>query len=278
MVDCAALQETLTESTLFGYEKGAFTGADQRREGLIKQADGGTLFLDEIGELPLSIQKGFLRVLQEHRFRPLGSLKEIDSDFRLIAATNRKLDEMVISSQFRDDLLFRLRSVAIELPPLRDHADDIPEIAMYHITKICRRIGTNVKKISPDFLEALLSYQWPGNIRELVHAVERAITAALSEETLFRKHLPNSIRVKLAQDGTVILAEKSAIFQGGVIPTVLPKLKEIREATYAKVEKDYLQSLIKLTEGNITDACRISDLSRTRLYELLRKYHISSPG
>ncbi len=278
VVDCAALQETLTESTLFGYEKGAFTGADQRREGLIKQADGGTLFLDEIGELPLSIQKGFLRVLQERRFRPLGSAKEIDSDFRLVVATNRKLDQMVESSQFREDLLFRVRSMTIELPPLRDHAEDIPEIAMYHITRICRRIGVDVKKLSPDFLEALFSYHWPGNIRELVQAVERAITAALSGATLFRKHLPSSIRVKLAQTGAASLAGKAGQQAMEMMPANLPRLKELRDATYASVEKDYLHALLKVTDGNIAQACRISDLSRTRLYELLRKHHISMPG
>jgi len=278
VVDCAALQENLLESTLFGYEKGAFTGADQRREGLIKQADGGTLFLDEIGELSLSIQKGFLRVLQERRFRPLGSAKEMDSDFRLIVATNRKLDEMAASSRFRADLLFRVRSMTIELPPLRDHADDIPEIALYHINRICQRIGIEAKKLSPDFLEALLAYSWPGNIRELVHAVERAITAALSGATLFRKHLPSSIRVKLAQAAADGVAVKTELPEIAKIPARLPRLKELRETTYAKVEKDYLKALLEATGGDIGQACRISDLSRTRLYELLRKHRLAIPG
>ncbi|MDD5168133.1 MAG: sigma-54 dependent transcriptional regulator [Syntrophales bacterium] len=275
VVDCAALQENLTESALFGYERGAFTGADQHREGLIKQADGGTLFLDEIGELPLSIQKGFLRVLQERRFRPLGSVKEIESDFRLIVATNRNLDQMVESLQFRQDLLFRIRSMTIELPPLRKHAEDIVEITIYHVNKICNRIGINTKVLSPDFLEALLSYSWPGNIRELVNAIERSIAAALSGATLFRKHLPSSIRVKLAQDGTT----DRPVIQD--VPTIdesfsLPKLKELRESTYAEVEKKYLSALLKVTKGDVNQACRISDLSRTRLYELLRKYRLST--
>ena len=141
VVDCAALQDTLKESTLFGYEKGAFTGADQSREGLIKQADGGTLFLDEIGELPLPMQKSFLRVLQERHFRPLGSIKEIKSNFRLIAATNRNLENLVHSGRFREDLLFRLRTLTIMLPPLREHPEDIADIALYHIARICKRSG-----------------------------------------------------------------------------------------------------------------------------------------
>jgi two-component system, NtrC family, response regulator len=275
VVDCAALQENLTESTLFGYEKGAFTSADQRREGLIKQADGGTLFLDEIGELPLPIQKGFLRVIQERRFRPLGSVKEIESDFRLIVATNRKLDQMVASAQFREDFLFRIRSITIELPPLRDHTEDIVEIALYHVTRICQRIGMDVKKLSPDFLEALFSYQWPGNVRELVNAIERAIAASLSGPTLFQKHLPSLIRVKLAQSGAAGVSIKQN--QSGIDePNHLPKLKDLREATYVKVEKKYLENLMKATEGNIEKACLISDLSRTRLYELLRKHRLST--
>ena len=132
VVDCAALQGTLIESILFGYEKGAFTGAVQHREGLIKQADGGTLFLDEIAELPLTVQRVFLRVLQERRVRPLGSRKEIESHFRLIAATNRDLASMVQAGQFREDLFYRLRALTIALPALREHKEDIVPIAVYH--------------------------------------------------------------------------------------------------------------------------------------------------
>jgi two-component system NtrC family response regulator len=274
VVDCAALTDNLTESTLFGYEKGAFTGADQRREGLIKQADGGTLFLDEIGELPLTIQKSFLRVLQEHRFRPLGGAKEIESDFRLIAATNRHLDQMAESGQFRKDLLFRVRSLTLELPPLREHADDLAEIAMYHMARICKRSRIEPKKLSPDFLEALLSYNWPGNGRELVNALERAIAAALSAPTLFQRHLPSTIRVKLAQSG-VDDHRPISDSEIPVVPAKLTRLKDFRTSAYAKIEADYLQALLKHTGGNIEKSCRIAGLSRTRLYELLKKYNMS---
>lgn len=281
VVDCAALQETLTESTLFGYEKGAFTGAVQHRDGLIKQGDGGTLFLDEIGELPLSIQKSFLRVLQEHRFRPLGAVKEIDSNFRLIAATNRNLDQMVHEGQFREDLLFRLRSLTLHLPALREHTEDIVEIAIYHTARICKRSGLDVKQLSPDFLDAVVSYPWPGNVRELVNALERAIAAALSSPTLFRRHLPSSIRVQLAQ--AVVGDQPPAENDKTAMPIAMPSrdahtLKALREATYEKVEKAYLIDLMEKTGGDILTACKISGISRARLYQLIKKHGITIPG
>ncbi|MBN1547945.1 MAG: sigma-54-dependent Fis family transcriptional regulator [Syntrophaceae bacterium] len=273
VVDCAALQDTLKESTLFGYEKGAFTGADKSREGLIKQADGGTLFLDEIGELPLLMQKSFLRVLQEHHFRPLGSVKETRSNFRLIAATNRNLEEMIRSGGFREDLLFRLRTLTIVLPPLREHPEDIADIACFHIDRICNRNGIAVKTISPDFLEALISYAWPGNVRELVNALERSVAASFSSPTLFQKHLPSAIRVKLAKAavGDAPVAYASPV---QVNDQHLPRLKDLREATYAQVEKNYLKQLMKITGGDLETACRISDVGRTRLYDLLKKHKI----
>ncbi|MRR16883.1 MAG: sigma-54-dependent Fis family transcriptional regulator [Deltaproteobacteria bacterium] len=270
IVDCAALTQSLTESALFGYEKGAFTGADQRRDGLIKQAHGGTLFLDEIGELPLAIQKSFLRVLQEHRFRPLGSAKEMESDFRLIAATNRDLEQLVADGLFREDLLFRIRSITLKVPALRDHLDDLIEIAVYHTERICERSRIEPKKLSADFQEALLSYNWPGNVRELVNAIERAIAAALSAPTLFHKHLPSTIRVKLAQGKN--LADPPVEEARGV--STFPKLKNLRETAYAQIEKKYMEDLLKLTDGEIEQACRIADLSRTRFYEILRKHHV----
>jgi len=148
VVDCTALPETLVESMLFGHEKGAFTGAEKARVGLIKEADGGTLFLDEVGELPLIVQKDFLRVLQENRFRPLGSNKEIESDFRLVSATNRDLERMVESGQFRKDLFFRLQSVIIELPPLRNRPRDIKDLAIHYVVKLCERYGMETKGFS----------------------------------------------------------------------------------------------------------------------------------
>ena len=275
VVDCAALQGTLIESILFGHEKGAFTGAVQSRVGLIKQADGGTLFLDEIAELPLSLQKVFLRVLQERSFRPLGGQKEVESNFRLIVATNRDLESMVRSGQFREDLLYRLRAHTIALPPLREYREDIVPIAVYHAEKICKRSGLNAKTFSPDFIEALLSYHWPGNVRELVNAIERAIAAASSASTLFRKHLPHEIRVDLVRASTGTHSPISG--NADILPSSHhPTLKELRASVYAKAEKEYLTDLLKMTAGNIEKACGISDLSQPRLYELLRKHKIST--
>jgi len=273
VVDCAALQDTLKESTLFGYEKGAFTGADQSREGLIKQADGGTLFLDEIGELPLPMQKSFLRVLQERHFRPLGSIKEMKSNFRLIAATNRNLENLSQIGGFREDLLFRLRTLTIVLPPLREHPEDIGDIASYHIAKICKRSGIAEKALSSDFLEALISYDWPGNVRELVNALERAVAASFTSPTLFQRHLPSAIRVKLAK--AAVTADLTDDDNTAVsFDQKLPKLKDLREMTYAKVEQNYLLQLVKVTAGDMEEACRIADVGRTRLYDLLRKHRI----
>ncbi len=274
VVDCASMKETLSESALFGHRKGAFTGADQNRDGLIKQADGGTLFLDEIGELPLALQKQFLRVLQEHRFRPLGSNQEIESNFRLIAATNRDLDSMVEEDLFREDLLFRICAFTIEIPPLRERSEDIVDIAIYHIEKICRRNGIATKKPSPDFFEALFAYRWPGNVRELVNAMERSVAASRSAPTLFRKYLPHHILVHVARSG---VGEKLSVSSDAAecSAPALPALKEMRNSVVAKAEKEYLRELMAITEGNIDLACRISDLRRARLYELLKKHNVS---
>jgi two-component system, NtrC family, response regulator len=275
VVDCAALQSNLIESILFGYEKGAFTGAVQNREGLIKQADGGTLFLDEIAELPLAVQRVFLRVLQERRFRPLGSRKEVESDFRLIAATNRDLESMVQAGQFREDLLYRLRALTIALSPIREHKEDILSIAVYHLEKICKRSCLENKVFSPDCIEALLSYPWPGNVRELANAIERAVAASSTASTLFRKHLPPEIRIRLARASTVDKSVSGDDAEAVPAPA-LPTLKELRVSVYEKAERQYLTDLLKTTAGDIARSCEISALSQPRLYELLRKHKIST--
>jgi len=276
VVDCAALQGTLIESTLFGHEKGAFTGAVKSREGLIKQADRGTLFLDEIAELPLSLQKVFLRVLQERRFRPVGGEKEVASDFRLIAATNRGLESMVQSGQFRKDLLYRLSAHTIALPPLRDHREDIVPIAVYHLEKICKRSGLDAKTFSPDCIEALLSYPWPGNVRELVNAIDGAVAAASSASTLFRKHLPREMRIRQARSSIGVDAVEA--ISDRCSSSNFANLKDLREAAYAEVEKKYLQDLMKHTGGDIALASKISSLSQRRLYELFKKHRMPTKG
>lgn len=276
VVDCASLPESLVESALFGYEKGAFTGADRTRDGLIKQADGGTLFLDEVGELPLSLQKAFLRVLQEHCFRPLGGKREIESDFRLVAATNRGLNEMVQQGKFRNDLLFRLQTLGIELPPLRKRLEDIKELARYHTDRLCERCGTVTKGFSPDFLEALAAYDWPGNVRQLVNTLERALAAARYDPTLFPMHLPPDIRIKVARASvSKETLSKDNPRDSATRARTLPKLRDFRETAIAKAEQEYLRDLMSMTKGTIKQAGEISGLSRPRLYALLKKHHIS---
>ena len=268
VVDCASLPQTLIESLLFGHEKGAFTGADKIQEGLIKQADRGTLFLDELGELPLTAQKTFLRVLQEHRFRPLGSKKEITSEFRVIAATNQDLSKLVQENKFREDLLFRLRTITIQLPPLRKRLGDIKELIFFYVNKICTRHGIEIKGFSPEFFEALCVYDWPGNVRELANALESSIASAIHESILYPKHLPTHIRVHLIR-GAVDKKEKStASFEK------LSSLKERRESVLAREEQKYLQELITATGGNMQEACRISGLHRARLYQLIKKHQV----
>jgi two-component system NtrC family response regulator len=278
IVDCASLSETLIGSALFGHEKGSFTGADKAHDGLIKQADHGTLFLDEIGELPLTMQKAFLRVIQERSFRPIGGKSEIKSNFRLIAATNRNLHQMVKQGEFREDLLFRLLSIYIELPPLRERAEDIKDLIMHHLSRICERYNIGVKGVSPDFFEVVMQYDWPGNVRELVNTIEKAIVAAGSGETLFSYHLPINLRIKVAQKN---LNEPTPLPSIQIPePAVQPpkiqgSLKDVRESVMTEIEKQYLKDLMVTTKGEINQACQISGLSRPRLYALLKKYNIT---
>jgi two-component system, NtrC family, response regulator len=276
VVDCTALPKTLVESTLFGYEKGAFTGADKDQDGLVRQAHGGTLFLDEVGELPLVIQKAFLRVLQEHCFRPVGSKKELESDFRLVAATNRNLEEMAEAHHFRRDLLFRLQTFVMDLPPLRERKEDIRELVMYHIAKLSARYGIGTKGFAPDFLDSLIAYDWPGNVRELVNAVERALTMARQEPTLFAKHLPTHIRVSLAR--AAVTKEQPAPVPKEDAPAPLPPLKGFRDSALQEAERQYLEDLMSIAGSNIKEACRISGVSRPRLYALMKKYRITRYG
>lgn len=275
VVDCTALPKTLVESTLFGYEKGAFTGADKDTDGLVRQAHNGTLFLDEVGELPLVIQKAFLRVLQEHRFRPVGSKKEVESDFRVVAATNRDLDEMVDQKRFRQDLLFRLRTLTIELPPLRQRKEDIRELVLYYLARLSERYGIGAKGFSPEFLDALVAYDWPGNVRELINALERALTVARQEPTLFPKHLPTHIRIHLAR--AAVTKEPQETRETASSAPLLT-LKSFREAALQEAERQYLEDLMSLAGSNIKEACSISGLSRPRLYALMKKYKISRYG
>jgi len=274
VVDCTALPETLVESLLFGHEKGTFTGAEKSRDGLVRQAHCGTLFLDEVGELPLNLQKAFLRVLQERRFRPLGGSREIESDFRLVAATNRNLDKMVMAGQFREDLLFRLRSYVIELPPLRERPEDFQMLTRFYADRFCDRYGLPPKGFSPDFINTLRVYPWPGNVREFVHTMEQTLASARYESTLFPKHLPTSIRVEVTRANVAQDHDFDVTLGNGTIHN-LPKLHDYRDAVYNEAEKHYLNDLLALADQNIAEACQLSGLSQSRLYALMKKHEVS---
>jgi two-component system, NtrC family, response regulator len=267
VVDCASLPETLIESTLFGHVKGAFTNADSSQDGLVKHAHGGTLFLDEVGELPLSIQKTFLRLLQEHEYRPVGSTKQFYSDFRVVAATNRDLKKCVDRGTFRNDLLFRLQAFTIELPELKARPEDIRELVLYFISKLCRRYGLEIKGVAADFTEALLAYDWPGNVRELYQTLEQVFTSPLLGPTCFAIHLPESFRVQQARAGVKSKSSLPGDGDGRALPTW--------SACKRKCEIDYLHDLKRVTGGNVSEAARVSGISRTRLYQLFEKYRLN---
>ena len=275
VVDCTTLTDTLVENILFGHEKGAFTGAIKSHSGLIKQADGGTLFLDEVGELSPFLQKSFLRVLQERSFRPIGGSKEIESDFRVVAATNKDLDAMTKTGHFRNDLLFRLKSFLIKLPPLRKRREDIEEIVMYYLKKISDRNQSGIKGFSPEFLESFTSYEWPGNVRELVNTMERVFVSAKNERILFPRHLPTHIRVKLARASVIDISEHKQEAPSDIKSlSQFPPLREFRRQSIAEMEGQYLQDLLSMTNGSIEECCRISGLSRSRLYGLIKNHNI----
>ena len=277
VVDCTALPETLVESLLFGHERGAFTGADRPTEGLIRQADGGTLFLDEAGELPLAVQKSFLRVLQEHRFRPLGGSAEVSSDFRLIAATNRNLPQMVEQGQFREDLLFRMRTFQVEIPPLRDRREDIRSLVTYHLDRLCQRQGGDTKGVSPEFLEALDAYRWPGNVRELVLTIEQSLSASHDEPVLYPHHLPLALRVHAARSS--ITTARTGTHGEPVLAadpsTPFPLFREYRNQAADAAEREYLTQVLDRAGHDIRRACALSGLSRPRLYALMSKHRIT---
>ncbi len=288
VIDCASLTESLVESTLFGHKKGSFTGAQSDQLGLVKLADGGTLFLDEVGEMPLSLQKVFLRVLQERHFRPVGASQEDTSNFRLIAATNRDLDMMVEQSDFRSDLLFRVNTMHIRLPALRKRAEDIKPLILARMKYLKDNYGMAPKKLADDFLKTLLSYGWPGNVRELFNILERAMVNAEDENTLYSVHLSRELRIQVAKaqikqmTGSEVTSDDDSPAGEGVLKIgqeifkdifdrSLPPLKEFKGMT----EKIYLSEIIRQCNGDIAAILKKTELSRSHFYSLLKKYGLS---
>ena len=273
-VDCGALPENLVESILFGHERGAFTGAEVARQGLFLQASGGTLFLDEIGELSHSAQRSLLRSLQEKKIRPLGARREVPVDFRLVAATNRDLEEMVADGAFREDLLFRIRTLEIRLPPLRERGQDTKEIALSKIRQLSRYYDMGVKGVSPEFLELLGAHAWPGNVRELINVMEYALAASGPDPTLFPKHLPPEYRTTPLKTLTEMRANAASSVVDPSLEGAMPTLSEFRD----QHEKQYLQMLLARSHGDRRTACRLSGISQSRLYTLLKKHGLSTFG
>ena len=257
-VNCAALAENLLESELFGHERGAFTGADRRREGRFKQADGGTLFLDEIGEMPIGLQAKLLRALQQGEIQRLGSDRSEHVDVRVIAATNRDLRKEVANHNFREDLYFRLNVITIEIPPLRKRTDDIPLLAAHFLSHFEERNRKNIKGFSPQAMDQMLHYSWPGNVRELENAVERAVILCTGD-LITEKELPFSISEE------EMAAAKAGEKEGGTSLAGLP-LEE--------VERKAIEETLKMTKDNKSEAARTLGITRATLHNKLRKYDI----
>ncbi|MGD9158032.1 MAG: sigma-54 dependent transcriptional regulator [Desulfobacteraceae bacterium] len=245
-VNCAAIPEGLHEGELFGYEKGAFTGAVKARKGFFTQADGGTLFLDEVSEMPESMQVKLLRVLQEKRFYPLGGEKSISVDVRILTATNRNLEDEVKNGNFRKDLFYRIHVIPVNLPALRERKEDIPLLVDHFLKKFSEKMNKNTKEISMAAMQKLLSYSWPGNVRELENTIEYAVA----------------------------MSAKDIIDQDLILQTNAPDPEELSSFKDAKnnFEKNYISNILSLAEGNVSKAAKMAGKYRGDLYALMKKH------
>ena len=256
-VNCGGIPETLLESELFGYRKGAFTGADRNKKGLFQEAHGGTIFLDEIGELPLALQVKLLRVLQENEIRPIGESKSMKIDARVIAATAKNLEEEVQKGNFREDLYYRLNVLSVKLPPLKDRAEDIPLLCNHFIRRFNEQLHKDIQGISSAALSRLLAYSWPGNVRELENAIERAVV--LSEDALLTpEHFsPDFIQGSGNDPMDEIINGYS-----------LKKAQKI-------LEEKLIKKALNETNGNRTQASRLLEISHPSLLSKIKAYNIS---
>jgi two-component system response regulator GlrR len=247
-VNCGAIPEQLLESELFGHEKGAFTGAANRNEGLFQAANGGTIFLDEVGDMPLALQVKLLRVLQDFEVRPVGSTRSYPVDVRIISATHRDIDAAVKDGDFREDLYYRLKVVPLDMPPLDKRRDDIPLLAAHFLNQYSEKNNKSPKYFSPDALEYLVNASWPGNIRQLLNVVDLCATLCQTDT------IPVSLVKKVCQDK----------------PTSFLTLKEARQ----EFEKNYLVGVLRVTNGNVANAAKIAGRNRTEFYKLLNQHEI----
>ena len=253
-VNCSALPESLIESELFGHEKGAFTGADNQRIGRFELASGGTIFLDEIGDIPLSTQVKLLRMIQQREFERVGGTKTIKSDVRIVCATNRNLEEMIRSEDFREDLYYRINVFPIYIPSLRERRDDIPLLVDHFIGKFNKENQTKIKRITTSALEMLMVYKWPGNIRELENCIERACILS-TDNVLHSYHLPPSLQTA---------DSSNTLSKGGMTYTV------------EQVEKQLIREALTSTKGNITKAAENLKITERMMGIRLKKYNIDA--
>ncbi|HEV2697660.1 MAG TPA: sigma-54 dependent transcriptional regulator [Terriglobales bacterium] len=265
-INCGAFPETLLESELFGYVKGAFTGAAQNKRGLFEVADGGTIFLDEIGEMNLTMQVKLLRVLQERCVRPVGGTDEIAIDVRVIAATNRDLERQVAENTFREDLYYRLSVIPITVPPLRDRREDLPLLVNHFVKKYAPGAGKNISRVKPESLSVLGTYDWPGNVRQLENAIERAVALETGEE--LNVELPvERARVRAAAAGAG--TDTVSISAGAVLPDGMDMEKYV-----ADIERTLLKSALQQSHGVQTRAADVLKISYRSFRHLMKKYEL----
>ena len=267
-VNCGAFPETLLESELFGYVKGAFTGANQNKRGLFEVADGGTIFLDEISEMTLPMQVKLLRVLQERTVRPVGGTREISTDVRVIAATNRDLDGLVAENTFREDLYYRLSVIPIRVPPLRDRREDIPLLVNHFLKKYAPAAGKSILRVHPQALDSLCGYEWPGNVRQLENTVERAVALEMTDE--LHVELPAErpkTKAAGANGGGAMPGAASA--SGAILPEGVDMEKYV-----AQIERSLLQAALNRSHGVQTRASELLGISYRSFRHLMKKYDV----
>jgi two-component system response regulator PilR (NtrC family) len=265
-INCGAFPETLLESELFGYVKGAFTGATQNKRGLFEVSDQGTIFLDEIGEMTSTMQVKLLRVLQERCVRPVGGTHEIAVDVRVIAATNRDLDKQVAEHTFREDLYYRLSVIPVTVPPLRERREDVPLLVNHFLKKYAPAAGKNILRVDPRSLEALCGYDWPGNVRQLENTIERAVALEMGEE----------LRVELPAERPKSRAAAAGVAAFGAdtgSPGVLPEGVDM-EKYVAEIEKSLLTSALTQSNGVQTRAADLLKISYRSFRHLMKKYEL----
>ncbi len=265
-INMAAIPEQLMESELFGHEQGAFTGAMRSRRGAFELAHGGTIFLDEIGEMPLQMQIKLLRVLQELEFTPIGAEKPVWVDIRVIAATNKDLEAEIEKGNFRKDLYYRLGVITLTLPPLRHRKEDISNLANHFLTMHNQKIGRMIKQFSQEAMDALIAYHWPGNIRELMNVIERAVLLCKSD-TISMDDLPNAFHRQLPMDATLPCASiplTPESWDGKTLP-------QVRSAMIAWLEKQYLTMVLRKTGGKIAETAAIAGIHPRGLYAKMRQ-------